>query len=101
MHMTVEEIDRALLTATSRAPARAAAGRSQTAKDFEAVFLRQAIEEMLPKDAAGIFGGGTGGDIWRSMMADEISKVLAERGILDLSRQLDGRLADAGEDKKT
>lgn len=63
------------------------------AKEFEAVVLTTMIESMLPKDAEQVFGSGTAGSVWRSMMADKIAQQLAGRDILGLGdileRQID------------
>jgi hypothetical protein len=52
---------------------------------FEAMFLRQVLETMLPSNASAVFGKGTAGDAWRSMLADNLSMALAERDFLGLS----------------
>lgn len=58
--------------------------RSKSTKDFEAMFLRQTLESILPSGADAVFGTGTAGGVWRSMLADHVSAVLAERGVLSL-----------------
>ena len=60
--------------------------RSKIAKDFEAMFLRQALEDMLLSQNSGVFGNESAGGIWRSMMADQLANVLAEKGTLGLSQ---------------
>lgn len=64
------------------------AERLKMGQDFEAMFLRQTLESILPDSKNSVFGGGTAGGMWRSMMADKISGVLAERGVLGLSDML-------------
>lgn len=66
----------------------AAAERLKTGKEFEAMFLRQTLESILPDSKNTLFGGGTAGSMWRSMLADRVSGVLAERGVLGLSDML-------------
>ncbi len=77
-------------TASSEAGAAVAssAKREKTAKDFEAMFLRQTLEDILPSQDSGAFGTGSAGGIWRSMMADQLSSILAERNILGLSQSV-------------
>lgn len=52
---------------------------------FEAMFLRQVLEDMLPKNANNVFGSGTAGGIWRSMLAEHLANSLADRNILGLA----------------
>lgn len=52
---------------------------------FEAMFLRQVLETMLPNKANHVFGNGTAGEIWRSMLAENLSIVLADSNLLGLS----------------
>lgn len=65
-----------------------AAERQKAGKEFEAMFLRQTLESILPDSKSAVFGGGTAGSMWRSMLADRVSGVLAERGVLGLSEML-------------
>lgn len=67
---------------------RAAADKKKAGKDFEAMFLRQTLESILPDAKNSVFGGGTAGGMWRSMLADRVSGVMAERGVLGLSEIL-------------
>lgn len=64
------------------------ADREKVGKDFEAMFLRQTLESILPESDNAVFGGGTAGSMWRSMLADRVSGVLAERGVLGISEML-------------
>ncbi|RFC62639.1 rod-binding protein [Fulvimarina endophytica] len=50
------------------------------AQEFEAFALRSFVEEMLPSEASNFFGGGTAGNIWRSMMAEQLGEQLARDG---------------------
>lgn len=70
------------------APSRVEADQQKAGKDFEALFLRQTLESILPESDNAIFGGGTAGGMWRSMLADRVSGVLAERGVLGISEML-------------
>ena len=46
------------------------------------------VGELLPKDAGSVFGEGTAGDMWRSMLAEQVSLQIAKSGALGLSRRL-------------
>ena len=61
---------------------------SRVKTEFEAMALGGFVNDMLPKETGGLFGSGAGGDMWRSMLADEIAKEVAKSGALGLSRRL-------------
>ncbi|MBO0661233.1 rod-binding protein [Jiella sp. MQZ9-1] len=49
-------------------------------EQFEGFVLRSFVESMLPDKSSGFFGKGTAGEIWRSMLADQIGKEIAASG---------------------
>lgn len=53
--------------------------RSPGAK-FEAMILTQFVETMLPDDAEMVFGKGASGEIWKSMLAEQVATQLAASG---------------------
>jgi flagellar protein FlgJ len=61
-------------------------GRAKT--QFEAMMLNSFVGELLPKDASAVFGQGTAGDMWRSMLAEQVSLQIAKSGKLGLARRL-------------
>jgi len=53
----------------------------KTSKDFEAVFLGQMLQPMFNTvEIDPNMGGGSAEEVYRSMMADEYGKLLANRG---------------------
>jgi flagellar protein FlgJ len=56
--------------------------------EFEATLLNNFVGEMLPKDAPGVFGQGTAGDVWRSMLGDQIAHQIAKSGELGIAKRL-------------
>lgn len=80
--------DAATISKDLAAPSDLEAEQKKAGKDFEALFLRQTLESILPESDNAIFGGGTAGGMWRSMLADRVSGVLAERGVLGISEML-------------
>jgi len=56
--------------------------------EFEATLLNNLVGEMLPKDAAGVYGQGSAGDIWRSMLGDQIAHQIAKSGELGIAKRL-------------
>ncbi|MGH6797207.1 MAG: rod-binding protein, partial [Roseiarcus sp.] len=61
-------------------------GRAKT--QFEAMMLSSFVGELLPKDAGDVFGQGMAGDMWRSMLAEQVSMQIAKSGKLGLARRL-------------
>jgi len=53
------------------------AGKNKVYEKFEAVFLQNFIEAMLPKDEE-IFGDAASADISRSMMAEQLAQQMAK-----------------------
>jgi peptidoglycan hydrolase FlgJ len=56
--------------------------------EFEASLLSNLVGEMLPKDMDSVYGQGTAGDIWRSMMGDQIAHQIAKSGRLGIADRL-------------
>ena len=81
----------AMADARSRLADAAAAAGDRAAKaqvDFEATILNGFVSEMLPKDDAAVFGQGLAGEMWRSMLADQVARQIAKSGALGLARRL-------------
>jgi len=57
-------------------------------RKFEAFVLQMFVESMLPKDASNVFGKGTAGTIWRSMMAEQIGNEMARGNGVGIAKQL-------------
>jgi hypothetical protein len=77
--------------ARSRLADAALAASDKAAKaqvDFEAELLNGFVNEMLPKDASATFGQGLAGDMWKSMLADQMSRQIAKSGTLGIARRL-------------
>jgi Rod binding domain-containing protein len=61
---------------------------SQARIQFEAVLLNSFVSEMLPKDTPSAYGEGMAGDMWRSMLADQVSRKIAASGTLGIGQRL-------------
>lgn len=59
-----------------------------TYKKFESMVLQTFIQNMLPKDVENVYGKGLAGDMWKSMMADKLAGVMAERGGIGIADSL-------------
>ncbi len=62
---------------------------------FEAVFLQNFVESMLPKDED-LFGDTASADISRSMMAEQLAQQLAKTGRLGIASKILAAHAPAG-----
>lgn len=58
----------------------------QTAEEFEATFLAQMLKPMFENlSTDGMFGGGFGEQMYRSMLTDEMGKSIAAAGGVGLA----------------
>ena len=56
--------------------------------DFEAMLLNSFVGQMLPKDSEAVFGQGMAGEMWKSMLADQVSRQIAKSGALGIGDRL-------------
>lgn len=52
--------------------------QTKASEGIEALVLQRLVETMLPKETSQIFGSGTAGDMWKSMLAEELAKSLGK-----------------------
>ncbi|MEP9389723.1 rod-binding protein [Mesorhizobium sp. KR9-304] len=65
---------------------------------FEAMVLQTFIQNMLPKDGAAVYGKGMAGDMWKSLLAEKVATVMADRGGIGIAdRVLGDRYATAAQ----
>lgn len=57
---------------------------------FEAFVLQTFIQSMLPDNSAAVFGAGQSGEIWKSMLAEQIAAQLAAAGGIGIAEQVGG-----------
>jgi Rod binding domain-containing protein len=62
--------------------------KSDVYVQFEALLVQNMIESMLPKDAEAVFGSGTAGEVWKSMLAEKIAAEIARTGTLGIAKQI-------------
>lgn len=55
---------------------------------FEAMVLQTFFESILPKEMDTFYGGGLSGDMWRSMLAQELGQALARDGGIGISERI-------------
>ncbi len=86
-------------TAARPAAGNAAGATPEAFARFEAMVLQSFIQTMLPKDTESVYGGGLAGEMWQSMLAEQLGHTMAKRGGIGIADRI---LADhyaAGEDK--
>ncbi|MGO9673883.1 MAG: rod-binding protein [Methylocella sp.] len=59
-------------------------------KGLEQLVLQRLVEAMLPKEESGVFGSGTAGDVWRSMLSEQLAKQLGKSVDLGLGKSTGG-----------
>lgn len=65
-----------------------AAPRSDPYERFEAFVLQIFVQSMLPKDDSALYGSGTAGEIWKSMLARGLGTELARSGGIGIADML-------------
>jgi Rod binding domain-containing protein len=63
-------------------------GQDEVYRKFEAFVLQTFVETMLPKESEEVFGKGTAGGIWKSMLAEQLGAQLAKGKGIGIARQL-------------
>lgn len=67
---------------------RQAGKAGQAFGQLEAFVLQSFIQAMLPKDAQHVFGKGTAGEIWKSMLAEKLGNEIAKSGQIGIAQRL-------------
>lgn len=55
---------------------------------FEAVLLQNMVEAMMPQESESMFGGGTAGGMWKSMLAEKVAAEIARSGAIGIAKQV-------------
>jgi flagellar protein FlgJ len=75
-------------------PGAAAPDAAQSAaREFEALFLTQAVEEMMRSVDVGSFGGGHAEETWRSFLAQAVADEIAAQGRTGLAQSVQSVIA--------
>lgn len=69
----------------ANASAQGSGKEAELAKEFEAVFISQFVDEMMKTVDYGPAAGGQGAEMWRSFLSQALADKLSERGGLGLS----------------
>lgn len=79
----------ALRAAASRTDASGQATPEAFVK-FESMVLQTFMQSILPGDTATVYGGGMAGDMWKSMLAQQLGEVMARRGGIGIADRVLG-----------
>lgn len=71
------------------------------AREFEAVFLGQAVQEMLKNVDTGSFGGGHAEETWRSFLANAVAEEIAQQGTTGIAQSIERTIAAYGAGQRT
>ncbi|PWB81684.1 MAG: flagellar biosynthesis protein FlgJ [Methylocystaceae bacterium] len=66
---------------------------SDVTEKFEAYIIQTCLQTILPQSEQGLFGRGTAGGVWRSMVAEQLGNQIAKAGGVGLHKMLDQHLA--------
>jgi Rod binding domain-containing protein len=55
---------------------------------FESYVLQSFLQSMLPRNATNVYGRGSAGEFWRSMLAEKMGDELARSGQVGIARRL-------------
>lgn len=91
---------RAAAAGTSfRTPGATQDAKKSPGEDFEAMILTQFVETMLPDNAEMVFGKGSAGEIWKSMLAEQVATQLAASGGVGIADMIKDGLTQAPSNK--
>ena len=74
---------------TRNAPTTGSDAARKAAEEFEAFVLQSFVEAMLPREAESVFGRGTAGAFWKSMLAEQLARELTRSGGVGIARLID------------
>ncbi len=60
----------------------------ETYRKFEASVLSTMLQNMMPKDSEEVYGKGSAGDFWKSMMAEQMADAVSKRGGIGIAEQV-------------
>jgi len=66
---------------------------AKTLQQFEAQVISTFIEQMMPESSANNFGSGTAGNVWRSMLSEQIANQVAKAGGLGIRQKVEAAIA--------
>lgn len=65
-----------------------AADTPESYRKFEAVVLSTFMQSMMPKEAGAVYGEGLAGDMWKSLLSQQLGTEVAQRGGIGIADSL-------------
>lgn len=75
------------VSAKTKAPA---SKQAEAFRQFESFILQSFIETMLPKNAESVFGKGTAGGVWKSILAEKLADQISRSGGIGIAQKIAG-----------
>jgi flagellar protein FlgJ len=75
-------------TGSARVPTGQVSPAGDAFQKFEAVVLQTFIQTMLPKDTESVYGNGMAGEMWQSLLAQQLGETMAERGGIGIANRI-------------
>jgi len=69
-------------------PTKNAGKAAEAFRQFESFVLQSFIETMLPKGAESVFGKGTAGTVWKSMLAEKLADQISRSGGIGIAQRI-------------
>ena len=60
----------------------------ETYRKFEASVLSTMIQSMMPSESEQVFGKGSAGEFWKSMMSEQMADAVSRRGGIGIAEQV-------------
>jgi peptidoglycan hydrolase FlgJ len=57
-------------------------------RKFEASILQNFVNSMMPKDSEEVYGKGSAGEFWQSMMSEQIAEQISRQGGMGIAEQV-------------
>jgi hypothetical protein len=76
------------IAAPAMPPTTAVSAAEKAFRGFEAMALASMIEAAMPQEGSAVFGSGTAGHVWKSMLAEQLGTQMAEAGGIGIAKQL-------------
>jgi flagellar protein FlgJ len=86
-------------SADGASPARDSGGTPEAFAKFEAMVLQTFIHSMLPKDTESVYGEGMAGEMWQSLLAEQLGAAVSARGGIGIADRILKDHYYAGEQK--
>ncbi|MDP9837745.1 Rod binding domain-containing protein [Neorhizobium huautlense] len=69
-------------------------------RKFEASVLQSFVNTMMPSDSENVYGKGSAGEFWKSMMSEQIADRMSQTGGIGIAEQMYAQALDRLDSKK-